>query len=127
MLKLNVRFSSQIDCDEIQAIISAHGTVTFDDSDPASNFTQAEIEAVLRSAQEQNSMLLELDRQMGVSKEYLGKVRALCKRFLSTRLICRYLSQILKGKDDSAWGPDEEVLHGKGDRDNMCMEDATFV
>jgi len=96
-----------IDCDEIQAIISAHGTVTFDDSDPASNFTQAEIEAVLRSAQEQNSMLLELDRQMGVSKEYLGK--------------------ILKGKDDSAWGPDEELLLGKGDRDNMFMEDATFV
>jgi len=48
--------------------------VTFAD-DPPLRVSKAEVDRVLREAQEQDRMLRELDREMTRSREYLGKVR----------------------------------------------------
>lgn len=64
----------QIERDEICATISADGTVTF--SDPPSQFSKAEIDRVLRNAQEQGELLLALDKAMGKSKDFISKVRS---------------------------------------------------
>jgi COP9 signalosome complex subunit 3 len=63
----------QIESGDISARISADGTVTF--SDPPPQFTKADVDAMLAGVQAQTGMLSELDREIGRSREFLGKVR----------------------------------------------------
>ena len=64
----------QIEAREINATISADGTVAFED-DPPVSVTKTQMDAVLARAQAQEKMLRALEREMAVSKEYLSKVR----------------------------------------------------
>ncbi|KAH9946478.1 hypothetical protein B0H21DRAFT_417091 [Amylocystis lapponica] len=74
---------NMIESDEIIASISADGTVTFSDAVP--QFSKAEVDAMLRKAQEQSIVLLELERSMNASKEYLTKVCPFTSCLLSGR------------------------------------------
>ncbi|KAI0310282.1 hypothetical protein OF83DRAFT_1070772 [Amylostereum chailletii] len=65
---------SMIEVGEINASLSADGTVAFAD-DPPVRVSKAEMDAVLRRAQAQERVLHELEREMARSKEYLSKVR----------------------------------------------------
>ena len=65
---------AQIEGREINAMISADGTVAFED-DPPVSVTKTQMDAVLARAQAQEKMLRALEREMAVSKEYLSKVR----------------------------------------------------
>lgn len=58
----------------MHATISADSTVTF--SEPTPTFAKGEVEAVLHAAQAQGFQLAELDREVGRSKEFMAKVRA---------------------------------------------------
>ena len=62
----------QVECDEINAHISTDGTVTFVDATP--QISKADIDQALAQAQEQSKLLIELERAMNISKEYLTKV-----------------------------------------------------
>ncbi|KAI0945208.1 hypothetical protein AcW1_001483 [Taiwanofungus camphoratus] len=99
---------SMIESDEINASISADGTVTF--SDPVPHISKGEIDQMLKQAQEQGKMLLELERAMNTNKDYLTKA--------------------VKHKDDAGWGPDEDMFsspsggsHGGG----SWVEDSVFT
>jgi COP9 signalosome complex subunit 3 len=63
----------QIDEGEINASISADGTVAFADDVPV-RVSKEEIDAVLARVQEQERVLRTLEREMARSKEYLNKV-----------------------------------------------------
>jgi len=67
----------QIDAGEINATISADGTVAFAD-DPPVRVSKAEMDAVLARAQAQERVLRALERELARSKEYLSKVRGSC-------------------------------------------------
>jgi COP9 signalosome complex subunit 3 len=62
----------QIEQDQITASISATGTVTF--SDPPVRVSKAEVDRILREAQQQGLLLTQLDRALAGSREYLIKV-----------------------------------------------------
>jgi len=75
--------------DEINASISVDGTVTFAES--VAQFSKAEVDSALAQAQAQSQLLLQLERDMNLSKEYIAKA--------------------LKHKDE-AWGaPDEDMYN----------------
>lgn len=81
---------------EITASISASGTVTFSDSvqQQFQSVSKAEIDQALSQAQAQGQLLVQLEREMNLSKEYIAKA--------------------LKHKDE-AWGaPDEEMYNVQG-------------
>jgi COP9 signalosome complex subunit 3 len=63
---------TQIEQDQIAASISATGTVTF--SDPPVRVSKAEVDCILREAQQQGLLLTQLDRALAGSREYLTKV-----------------------------------------------------
>ncbi|RPD63474.1 hypothetical protein L227DRAFT_497116 [Lentinus tigrinus ALCF2SS1-6] len=63
---------SMIDSGEINASISADGTVTF--ADPIPQFTKEQLDKMLVEAQQTSQELLQVERYMNVSKEYLTKV-----------------------------------------------------
>ncbi|GLB41148.1 putative cop9 signalosome complex subunit 3 [Lyophyllum shimeji] len=94
---------SMIESNDISAQLSSTGTVTF--SDPPPSFTPAQVDAVLADVQTQAAALEALEREVGRSKEFLGKA--------------------VKNRDDS-WVPqtDEEVfsLNAAG----IWAEDAGF-
>ncbi|RDB18413.1 COP9 signalosome complex subunit 3 [Hypsizygus marmoreus] len=81
---------SMIESNDISAQISADGTVTF--SDPPPQFTKAQVDRVLLDVQAQTAALGELEREVGRSKEFLGKA--------------------VKTREDTAWVPqsDEDVF-----------------
>jgi len=81
---------SMIEADEISATISADGTVTF--SDPVSQFSKKDVDDMLRLAQEQSKLLLQLERDMNKNKDYLLKA--------------------VKHKDEAGWGPESEDVYG---------------
>ncbi|KAH9933879.1 uncharacterized protein B0H18DRAFT_604297 [Fomitopsis serialis] len=83
---------SMIESDEINATISADGTVTF--SDPVPQISKADVDLMLRQAQEQTRLLYELERTMNANKDYLTKA--------------------VKHKDEAGWGPDEDVYSTGG-------------
>ncbi|TCD64034.1 hypothetical protein EIP91_004668 [Steccherinum ochraceum] len=86
---------SMIDNGEINATLSVDDTVTFSDS--ASNVTKSDIDKALKNAQQQSVLLLELERELAQSKEYLAKA--------------------LKYKDEASYGPEDDAgfgLHGHG-------------
>ncbi|KAI0633148.1 hypothetical protein C8Q77DRAFT_1058791 [Trametes polyzona] len=64
---------SMIDAGEINATISADNTVTFADVVP--KFSKEDLDRILVQAQEHNRALLEVERAVNASKEYLTKVR----------------------------------------------------
>ncbi|KAI0065045.1 hypothetical protein BV25DRAFT_1822146 [Artomyces pyxidatus] len=63
---------SMIEQGEINASIAADGSVTFSDDAPL-EVSRADVDRVLRDAQEQERVLQELEREIARSKEYLGK------------------------------------------------------
>lgn len=67
----------QIETGEIDASIDVHGSVTFADDEPAVA-SKAEIDRVLRVAQEQEQVLRKLEREIARNKDYLHKVRIGC-------------------------------------------------
>ncbi|KAI0795629.1 hypothetical protein C8Q75DRAFT_712166 [Abortiporus biennis] len=69
-----------IELGEINAKISADGTVTFADSQVT--VTKAEVDKALLQAQEQSKVLLQLERAMNLNKDYLTKVRFIFPFFL---------------------------------------------
>jgi hypothetical protein len=77
------RRAVQIDAGDINATVSADGTVAFADDAPV-RVSKAQMDAVLARAQAQERHLRALEREMARSKEYLSKVRA--------RLLIRYSS-----------------------------------
>lgn len=62
----------QIEAEEINATISVDGNVTF--SDLTTTVTKEQIDEALKNAQVQGKLLLELERTLTSSKEYLNKV-----------------------------------------------------
>ena len=62
----------QIETSEIDAQISAADIVSF--SDPTPQFSRADVDRVLREAQEQGNMLKELEMGLSRSRDYLSKV-----------------------------------------------------
>ncbi|KAI0820144.1 hypothetical protein BC628DRAFT_1399117 [Trametes gibbosa] len=79
---------SMIDAQEINATISADNTVTFADVVP--KFSKDELDRILVQAQEHNRVLLDVERAVNASKEYLTKA--------------------MKNKDDGGWGIEEDVF-----------------
>lgn len=69
--KTQLRYTFQIEDDEITATLDAHGTVTF--SDPPLRVGQAEVDRVLRAAQAQSTVLSALERELGASEKFLQK------------------------------------------------------
>ena len=63
----------QIDSGEINGSISADDTVMF--SDPVPQFSKDELDEMLVAAQTNSRVLLETERMLNASKEYLTKVR----------------------------------------------------
>ncbi|PPR06466.1 hypothetical protein CVT24_002608 [Panaeolus cyanescens] len=63
---------SMIESGELTAHISSSNTVTF--TDPPPSFTKAEVDDVLRKAQDQARLMSLLDAEVGRSKEFLNKV-----------------------------------------------------
>ena len=68
--------ADQIDNGEINATISVDDTVTFSDS--TINISKSDIDQALRRAQEQSVLLLQLEREIHASREYLVKVKLPC-------------------------------------------------
>ncbi|KAI0253004.1 hypothetical protein BJV78DRAFT_1123777 [Lactifluus subvellereus] len=68
---------SMIETGEIDASIDTHGSVTFADDEPAVA-SKAEIDRVLRVAQEQEQVLRKLEREIARNKDYLHKVCVGC-------------------------------------------------
>ena len=64
---------SQIESGEINGSISADGTVTF--ADPVPQFSKDDLDRLLVEAQQTSRELLEVERHLNASKEYLTKVR----------------------------------------------------
>ncbi|KAG6845052.1 hypothetical protein H0H87_001389 [Tephrocybe sp. NHM501043] len=103
-----------IESSDISAQISSTGTVTFSDlpptlSDPSAKITPSTFNALLTSVQSQADLLRALEKEMGVSKDYLTKA--------------------VKNRDnDSAWGsaPADEELFSLGAA-GVWAEDAGFV
>lgn len=62
----------QIESNEISASISADGTVTF--SDPVPQIDRSDVDKILKQAQEQTQTLLDIERALNVSRDYLNKV-----------------------------------------------------
>jgi len=75
-----------VDSGEISATISVNGTVTF--SDATFNVSRSDLDRALANAQQQSKLLMELERALHVSKEYLIKA--------------------LKHKDEAGWGVDDD-------------------
>ena len=70
-------YSSKIESNDINAQISADGTVTFSDLVP--QVSKAQVDKALEDVQAQATALSELEREMGKSKEFLAKVcRVMC-------------------------------------------------
>ena len=63
---------AQIDSGEINGSISADGTVTF--ADPVPQFSKDDLDRLLVEAQQTSRELLEVERHLNASKEYLTKV-----------------------------------------------------
>lgn len=73
---LHYGFVVQIEKGEIEAQLSASGTVTFsDDTNTSIKFTQKDVDKVLKEAEEQGVLLKRLELEMARSREYLSKVR----------------------------------------------------
>ncbi|KAI0698795.1 hypothetical protein C8Q76DRAFT_757488 [Earliella scabrosa] len=64
---------SMIESGEINGSISADGTVTF--ADPVPQFSKDDLDRLLVEAQQTSRELLEVERHLNASKEYLTKVR----------------------------------------------------
>jgi COP9 signalosome complex subunit 3 len=62
----------QIECQEITANISPDGTVTFSDS--VEQYSKEDVDKALAQAQAQSKLLMQLERDMNISKEYIAKV-----------------------------------------------------
>lgn len=97
---------SMIECSEISAELYADGTVSF--SDPPVKFEKADVDRVLAQAQQQDALLVRLEKEMERNKEYLTKA--------------------VKSKDDAAWGPamDEDGAFGDRPSGNWA-EDMSFA
>ena len=71
MRRMNADWHPQIESETIHATI-AGSTVTF--VDPVRTVSKAQIDAVLRAAQQQGSILESADKQLGLNKDFLSKV-----------------------------------------------------
>lgn len=97
---------SMIECSEISAELSADGTVSF--SDPPVKFEKTDVDRVLAQAQQQDALLVRLEKEMERNKEYLIKA--------------------VKSKDDAAWGPSMDEDSAFGDRPSgNWTEDMSFI
>ncbi|KAG1871565.1 hypothetical protein F4604DRAFT_1770415 [Suillus subluteus] len=97
---------SMIECSEISAELSADGTVSF--SDPPVKFEKADVDRVLAQAQQQDALLVRLEKEMERNKEYLTKA--------------------FKSKDDAGWGPAMDEDGAFGDRPSgNWVEDMSFA
>lgn len=113
--------------DEINASISADGTVTFADAVP--QFSKEQLDRMPVEAQKTSQELLEVERLLNASKEYLTKVRlgVLGRCAAPThRWVC---FQMMKHKDDAGWGPDEDMFsHPMGmGGGHAWAEDVSFM
>lgn len=97
-----------IESSEISAELSADGTVSF--SDPPVKFEKSDVDRVLAQAQQQDALLMRLEKEMQRNREYLTKA--------------------VKSKDDAAssWGPamDEDGAFGDRPSGNWA-EDMSFA
>ncbi|OJA15889.1 hypothetical protein AZE42_09699 [Rhizopogon vesiculosus] len=93
---------SMIESLEISAEISVDGTVSF--SDLPVKFDKAEVDRMLEQAQQQDGLLMRLEKEMERNKEYLTKA--------------------VKSKEDAAWGPamDEDGAFGDRPSGNWAEE-----
>lgn len=83
---------SMIECSEISAELFADGTVSF--SDPPVKFEKSDVDRVLAQAQQQDALLVRLEKEMERNKEYLTKA--------------------VKSKDDASWpAMDEDGSFGE--------------
>jgi hypothetical protein len=57
----------------MNATLDVSGTVTFHDAER--QYCGAEVDSLLKEAQEQGALLSELDRELGRSTDFLSKVR----------------------------------------------------
>jgi COP9 signalosome complex subunit 3 len=65
----------KIELGQMDATLDVSGTVTFHDTER--RFSGQEVDKMLKEAQAQGTLLGELDRELGRSKEFLSKVRKL--------------------------------------------------
>jgi len=92
-----------IDSDDISASISADGTVTF--SDPLPHISKEDVDRMLKQAQQQSKMLLEMERALNANKDYLTKA--------------------VKHKDEAGWGPDDDMFSSSRGESGW-VEELTF-
>ncbi|KIK42328.1 hypothetical protein CY34DRAFT_83767 [Suillus luteus UH-Slu-Lm8-n1] len=96
---------SMIECSEISAELFADGTVSF--SDPPVKFEKSDVDRVLAQAQQQDALLVRLEKEMERNKEYLTKA--------------------VKSKDDASWpAMDEDGAFGERPPGTWA-EDMTFA
>ena len=81
-------------------------------SDPPVQFSKVEIDQVLAEAQNQAALFAALNREVGKSKEFLSKVRAVVH--LSAFGVCfdRLMTQATRNKDEWGGPPEEEIYAG---------------
>jgi COP9 signalosome complex subunit 3 len=97
---------SMIERSEISAELSADGTVSF--SDPPVKFEKTDVDRVLAQAQQQDALLVRLEKEMERNREYLTKA--------------------FKSKDDTTWGPAMDEDGAFGDRPSgNWVEDMSFA
>ncbi|KAF5383247.1 hypothetical protein D9615_004842 [Tricholomella constricta] len=120
---------SMIEAGDIAAQMSADGTVTF--SDPAPRFTKAQVDAVLADVQGQAAALGELEREMGRSKEFLGKVRTYAVLGWADpdlEFDFAFGEQAVKSREEGAWiGQTEEEVFSMSAAGMQWAEDAVFT
>lgn len=104
---INYLWVRQIDNDEINATISGDDIVTFSDS--ALNISKNEIDKALKKAQDQSVLLLELEREIHASKEYLTKVRP--TPVGSMDILTTPSLQALKYKEDAGWAAEVDDIN----------------
>jgi hypothetical protein len=83
--------------------------VTF--SDPPAQFSKPEIDQVLAEAQHQAALFAVLNREVGKSKEFLTKVRAVVHISAPRMGFDRFI-QATKNKDEWGGPPEEEIYAG---------------
>lgn len=82
-------------------------------SDPPVQFSKAEIDHVLAEAQNQATLFASLNKEVGKSKEFLSKVRAVVHLSFSRVVFDRsIICQATKNKDEWGGPPEEEIYAG---------------
>ena len=93
------------------------GFVTFADTDPKQIISKAKMDKLLQDSQMHAARLIDMDREVLRSKEFLSKVRRFLDRSAGLSLIIAF--KALKVRDDTYLGADEEMYAGMADGRGM--------